>query len=117
MTTIRNFALIIDRRARNMEKVVKSRFYIVPVLLHALDILEFVSRSHVPLRMDEIASETGVSRTTTYRILQTLVDRGYVFHDLNGKYSLANLPEMRSAFRKDGSATETEVSAVRTRSC
>lgn len=83
-----------------MLKVAKGRFYVVPVLMRALDILEFLSRTDSPLRMDEIANDTGVSRTTTYRILQTLVRRGYLTHGPEGKFSMSNLPEIRTAFLK-----------------
>jgi DNA-binding IclR family transcriptional regulator len=61
-----------------MQKVSKRQPYSVPVLMRALDILEFLRGSDIPLKPDEIANATGVSRTTTYRILHTFVRRGYV---------------------------------------
>ena len=87
----------------------------VPVLMSTLDILEFLAGTEVPLKMNEISDATGVPLSTTYRILQTLVYRGFLAHDDEGKYSLANLPEMRSAFRKHGHATDAEVSAAHPR--
>jgi DNA-binding IclR family transcriptional regulator len=78
-----------------MLMVTKSRFYLVPVLMRALDILELLSRS-TPLKMGEISLAVDVSPTTTYRILQTLVHRGYLAQDLEGKFTVVNRPGMNS---------------------
>jgi DNA-binding IclR family transcriptional regulator len=78
-----------------MLMVTKSRFYLVPVLMRALDILELLSRS-TPLKMGEISLAVDVSPTTTYRILQTLVQRGYLAQDLEGKFTVVNRPGMIS---------------------
>ena len=75
-----------------MKKITKRQPYSVPVLMRALDILEFLRRSDIPLKPDEISNATGVSRTTTYRILHTFVRRGYVAQDQGGKFSLVSLP-------------------------
>lgn len=75
-----------------MQKDAKTRIYTVPVLNHALDILEYLSRISVPLRLNEISDATGVSLTTTYRILQTLVRRGYVARDAEGRFSILSPP-------------------------
>lgn len=69
-----------------MQKVTKRQPYSVPVLMRALDILEFLRGSDIPLKPDEISNATGVSRTTTYRILHTFVRRGYVAQDPRGKF-------------------------------
>jgi ribose transport system substrate-binding protein len=74
-----------------MQKVSKRQPYSVPVLMRALDILEFLRGSDIPLKPDEIANATGVSRTTTYRILHTFVRRGYVAQDPRGKFSFLSL--------------------------
>lgn len=77
-----------------MLRVTKNRFYAVPVLMRTLDILEFLGKSDCPLRMKEISHGTGVSQTTTYRILRTLIHRGYVVQDIEGSFSLLNRSEM-----------------------
>jgi len=64
-----------------MKKVTKRQPYSVPILMRALDILEFLRGSDIPLKPDEISNATGVSRTTTYRILHSFVLRGYVALD------------------------------------
>src|SRR5450631_3199796 len=75
-----------------MQKVTKSHPYSVPVLMHALDILEFLRGSDISLKPEEISCATGVSRTSTYRILHTFVRRGYIAQDPGGKFSVLNIP-------------------------
>ncbi len=74
-----------------MKKATKRQPYSVPVLMRALDILEFLRGSDIPLKPDEFSNATGVSRTTTYRILHTFVLRGYVVQDPGGKFSFLSL--------------------------
>lgn len=75
-----------------MQKITKSRIYEVPVLMRALDILEFLCGSDAPLRMNEISDATCVAPTTTYRILQTLSRRGYIAQNLEGRFSVMSVP-------------------------
>jgi ribose transport system substrate-binding protein len=75
-----------------MKKVTKRQPYSVPILMRALDILEFLRGSDIPLKPDEISNATGVSRTTTYRILHTFVLRGYVAQDPGGRFSFLSVP-------------------------
>lgn len=70
-----------------MKKVTGRQPYSVPILMRALDILEFLRGSNIPVKPDEISNATGVSRTTTYRILHTFVRCGYVAQDPGGKFS------------------------------
>jgi ribose transport system substrate-binding protein len=79
-----------------MFKTTKSRFYLVPVLMRALDILELLSRTPTPLKMGEISLAVDLSPTTTYRILQTLVQRGYLAQDLEERFTVVNRPGMNS---------------------
>jgi IclR helix-turn-helix domain len=79
------------REGRVMKKVTRRQPYSVPVLMHALDILEILRGSNIPLKPDEISNATGVSRTTTYRVLHTFVCRGYVTQDSAGKFSFLSL--------------------------
>jgi IclR helix-turn-helix domain len=74
-----------------MIRLSKGRTYTVPVLFRALDILEFLFQSSSPLKLDEIAKRTGVSRSSTYRILGTLEQRGYVSRSLDGHYDYCKL--------------------------
>ena len=71
-----------------MLKLSKMGSYSVPVVQHALDILELLYRNESPLKMNEISKQTGTAHSTTYRILRTLVGRGYVVQDLSGGFGI-----------------------------
>ena len=58
-----------------------------PVLIQTLDILELLLRTDAPLKMNEFSHTTGISQTTTYRMLQTLVHRGYLARDSERRFS------------------------------
>jgi hypothetical protein len=72
-----------------MLKISQTRSYSVPVVERTCDILELLESSDVSLRSNQIADLTHISRTTTYRIMRTLVQRGYVVQNLDGSYALA----------------------------
>jgi hypothetical protein len=91
-----------------MLKDTKSRRYLIPVLIHLLDILELLQRTDAPLKMYEISDATGVSLTTTYRILRTLVYRGYLAQDREGKFRILDRPELTSPSQPaSGPSSET----------
>jgi hypothetical protein len=78
-----------------MLRLTKSRSYSVPVVERTLDILEVLYGSDRPLKTNQISSIAKVSRSTTYRILRTLVQRGYVFQNLDGEFSVKHLDSKR----------------------
>jgi ribose transport system substrate-binding protein len=55
-----------------------KRLYLIPVLTKALDILELLQAEKQPMLLEAIHKQTTISKTTVYRILKTLVHRGYV---------------------------------------
>lgn len=56
----------------------------------ALNILEFLSNNPAGLALTKLSKELGMPNTTTIRLLQTLVGRGYVNqHSKRGKYFLS----------------------------
>jgi ribose transport system substrate-binding protein len=59
-------------------KTKAKRLYLVPVLTKALDILELLRSQSEPMVLEAIHRQTKISKTTVYRILKTLVHRGYV---------------------------------------
>jgi ribose transport system substrate-binding protein len=59
-------------------KVKNRRLYLIPVLTKALDILELLQTESQPMVLETIHKRTKISKTTVYRILKTLVHRGYV---------------------------------------
>jgi hypothetical protein len=86
-----------------MLRLTKSRSYSVPVVERTLDILEVLYGSDCPLKTNEISSIAKVSRSTTYRILRTLVQRGYVFQNLDGEFSIKHLDSKRIVPTRDHS--------------
>ncbi len=75
-----------------MQNAGKKRIYVVPVLMRTLDILELLCRSDISLNSHEISNATDIPHTTTYRILQTLLHRGYVAQNHGGKYNIRSQP-------------------------
>ena len=67
--------------------------YLIPVLSKALDILEVLHRYGQPLPLETIHQQTNIPKTTVYRILKTLVHRGYLAHSPNGLYRVVSRPK------------------------
>jgi ribose transport system substrate-binding protein len=55
-----------------------KQLYLIPVLTKSLDILELLQNEGRPMVLEAIHKRTRISKTTVYRILKTLVHRGYV---------------------------------------
>lgn len=71
----------------------------IPVLSKALDVLELLQGDSHLQTLEEIYKHTNISKTTVYRILKTLVHRGYVAQTGNGAYRLVSRPrKMRFGF-------------------
>lgn len=61
-----------------MPKPKIKRLYLIPILSKALDVLELLEKTSGPISLEEVYQQTNVSKTSVYRILKTLVHRGYV---------------------------------------
>src|SRR5437588_8405579 len=75
-----------------MTNAFRSRLYVIPVLSKALDVLELLQKENSPRTLEEIYQRTRISKTTVYRILKTLVHRGYLAHSENGLYRMISRP-------------------------
>jgi ribose transport system substrate-binding protein len=64
--------------------------YRIPVLAKSLDTLECFRGFREALTLEEVIRRTGVAHTTAFRILCTLVDRGYLIQVPGKKYRLNN---------------------------
>ena len=64
----------------------KKRLYLVPILTKTFDILELLQNENDPMSLDDIHKRTGTSKSTVYRILKTLVHRGYLKQTRDGQY-------------------------------
>ena len=75
-----------------MPKAKIKRLYLIPILSKALDVLELLEENHVPITLEDVFRKTRISKTSVYRILKTLVHRGYVAQAQNGQYRLVSRP-------------------------
>ena len=75
-----------------MPKAKIKRLYLIPILSKALDVLELLEENHVPVTLEDVFRKTKISKTSVYRILKTLVHRGYVAQNQNGQYRLVSRP-------------------------
>ncbi len=76
--------------------------YSIAVLDKAFEILELLQQRDEALSLDDIASHTGIARTTAHRLLHNLARRGYVEKDTERyKYVLGfKLVELGNAARR-----------------
>lgn len=75
-----------------MTKAKIKRLYLIPILSKALDVLEILEQDHTPVALEDVYQKTQISKTSVYRILKTLVHRGYVAQAQNGLYRLVSRP-------------------------
>jgi DNA-binding IclR family transcriptional regulator len=61
-------------------------------VIKALDILDCLTERRIPMSTQEIAKAVGMSRPTTYRLLMTLMSRGYVRDAGNFRFLLGTKP-------------------------
>jgi len=69
-----------------------KRLYLIPILSKALDVIELLEESHASVSLEDVYQKTKISKTSVYRILKTLVHRGYVAQAQNGQYRLVSRP-------------------------
>jgi ribose transport system substrate-binding protein len=69
-----------------------KRLYLIPILSKALDVLELLEQNHTSVTLEDVYQKTQISKTSVYRILKTLVHRGYVAQGQNGMYRLVSRP-------------------------
>jgi len=69
-----------------------KRLYLIPILSKALDVIELLEQNHTSLSLEDVYQKTRISKTSVYRILKTLVHRGYVAQSQNGQYRLVSRP-------------------------
>jgi ribose transport system substrate-binding protein len=69
-----------------------NRLYLIPILSKSLDVLELLEENHTPVSLEDVFKHTKISKTSVYRILKTLVHRGYVAQRQDGLYRLVSRP-------------------------
>ncbi len=70
-----------------------KRLYLIPILSKALDVLEMLEEQNAPMTLEDVFQRSHISKTSVYRILKTLVHRGYVAHTEAGEYRLVSRPK------------------------
>jgi len=80
------------RGALRIPKTKIKRLYLIPILSKALDVIELLEESHAPVTLEDVPRKSRISKTSVYRILKTLVHRGYVAQGQNGLYRLVSRP-------------------------
>lgn len=75
-----------------MPKVKIKRLYLIPILSKALDVIELFEQESASLTLEDVYQKTNISKTSVYRILKTLVHRGYLAQTPNGQYRLVSRP-------------------------
>jgi ribose transport system substrate-binding protein len=69
-----------------------KRLYLIPILSKSLDVIEQLEQNHAPVTLEDVYQKTQISKTSVYRILKTLVHRGYVAQSQDGQYRLVSRP-------------------------
>jgi ribose transport system substrate-binding protein len=69
-----------------------KRLYLIPILSKALDVIEQLEQNNVPVTLEDMYQKNQISKTSVYRILKTLVHRGYVAQSQDGQYRLVSRP-------------------------
>ena len=69
-----------------------KRLYLIPILSKALDVLELLEQTNGTIALEDVYQRTNISKTSVYRILKTLVHRGYVAQGDGGEYRLMSRP-------------------------
>jgi ribose transport system substrate-binding protein len=69
-----------------------KRLYLIPILSKALDVIELLEQDNTALTLEDVYQKTHISKTSVYRILKTLVHRGYVAQGQGGQYRLVSRP-------------------------
>jgi ribose transport system substrate-binding protein len=86
-------AASIARRTGRLSKPKLKRLYLIPILSKALDVLELLEQTGGPITLEDVFQQTKISKTSVYRILKTLVHRGYVAQGQSGQYRLVSRPK------------------------
>ncbi len=92
-----------------------KRLYLIPILSKALDVMELLQAERAPMSLEAVYQRTRFSKTSVYRILQTLLHRGYVARSGDGLYRLVSLP-LKLRFGFAGQSAEMPFSQAVTRS-
>jgi hypothetical protein len=66
----------------------RSQSHFVPCVLRTLEILDALRHARPGLRIEDLRATSRASRSTTYRIVRSLLHSGYIERDTTGRYHL-----------------------------
>ncbi len=76
-----------------MAKPKRQRLYLIPILSKTFDIMELLQAEKAPMSLETIYNRTRISKASVYRIMHTLVHRGYATRGEDGLYRHAGTPK------------------------
>lgn len=88
LTNVSSKSAFPSRKRHTAKSPDQSGKYSVPVVRSTFRILEELARSQ-PLGLKEITRNTSIAKSTVFRILNTLVQIGYVIRDSNRDYRVS----------------------------
>ena len=68
----------------------EAQSHTIPALEKALEMLELLATAKDGIRQTELCEKLGLSTSTAYRMLRTLLARNWVFRKKNGVFALGN---------------------------
>lgn len=88
LMNVRSTNSSLARKGQAAKSLDQASKYSVPVVRSTFQILEELARSQ-PLGLKEITHNTGIAKSTVFRILNTLVQIGYVIRDGKRDYRIS----------------------------
>ena len=70
----------------------QKRLYLIPTVSKTFDIMELLQAEKTPMSLESIYNRTQICKTSVYRILQTMLHRGYATRGEDGLYRSASSP-------------------------
>ena len=61
----------------------------IPILEKSLDVMEYIAASETPVRLPELQENLGIAQASCYRIVSTLVQRGWLEKCSGNRYEIA----------------------------
>jgi DNA-binding IclR family transcriptional regulator len=88
LTNVNSKNTALPRKRQAADSPDQAAKYSVPVVRSTFHILEELARSQ-PLGLKEITQKTNIAKSTVFRILNTLMQIGYVIRDSNRDYRIS----------------------------
>ncbi|MEG1799570.1 MAG: helix-turn-helix domain-containing protein, partial [Synergistaceae bacterium] len=84
----------------------------VRVIERVFDLLELLAQMQEPVTLTDIVKQSGMSKTTVFRLLQTMCMRGYAEKNKDGYYSIGPKLIETASCHINGLELQTESKSV-----